>query len=117
MTRTSALCLSLVFAAGAALADDITIDPVPFVSTASRAQVQEELRQFRMAGVDPWSDSYDSLAAFKSSLTRDEVMAEFHASRNEVAAFAGEDSGSTYLARGNVPQSESATVVAGTTEG
>lgn len=113
MTRNSALCLSLVFAAGAAFADDITIDPVPFVSTASRAQVQEELRQFRAAGVDPWSDSYNALAGFKSSLSRGNVMAEFSASRGEVAAFAGEDSGSTYLARANASQPGRAMVLAG----
>lgn len=112
MTRTSIVCLSLVLAAGAAIADDITVDPVPFVSTASRAQVQEELRQFRTTGSDPWSDSYDALAAFMSSRMRGEVVAEFFASRTEVAAFAGEDSGSAYLARGYGAQPEHATVLA-----
>jgi hypothetical protein len=113
MTRTHALCLSLVLAAaGNAIADDITIDPHPFVSTATRAEVQEELRQYRMAAVNPWADDYNPLAQFRSTLTRAEVMAEFHASRTAVAAFNGEDSGSIHLARANTPADSRAIVVA-----
>jgi hypothetical protein len=113
MTRTYALCLSLAFAAaGNAMADDITIDPFPFVSTATRAEVMEELRQHRMAGNSPWADDYNPLAQFRSGLTRAEVTAQFHASRNEVAAFSGEDSGSVHLARANAPAGSRATVVA-----
>lgn len=89
-----AICLA---AAGSAFADDITIDPTPFVSTRSRAEVIAEMQQARRAGVDPWSDSYDPLVAFRSTRTRDEVMAEFHLSRDEMQAFNGEDSGSSYL--------------------
>jgi hypothetical protein len=114
MTRFHALCLSvsLAFGASHAVADDITIDPNPFVSTATRAQVQQEMRAFRQAGVNPWSDSYDALAQFRSTTTRAEVMAQFHASRNEVAALTGEDSGSIYLARANGRGSDRATVLA-----
>ncbi|RYF17496.1 MAG: DUF4148 domain-containing protein [Comamonadaceae bacterium] len=104
MNRTYALSLALAFvAAGNALADDITIDPHPFVSTASRAQVMEELRQYRQAGVNPWSYEYNPLAHFRGSKTRAEVTAEFMASREATVAFNSEDSGSSYLARMNAP--------------
>lgn len=104
MNRTYALSLALAFvAAGNALADDITIDPHPFVSTASRAQVKEELRQFRQAGIIPWADEYNPLTHFRSSRTRAEVTAEFMGSREATTAFSSEDSGSSYLARMNVP--------------
>lgn len=113
MTRSYALCLSLAFAAaGNAFATDITIDPNPFVSTLSRAQVKDELRQHRMAGANPWADDYDQLAHFKSTTTRAQVMAEFHDARNQVAALNGEDSGSAYLAQMNAPATRRATILA-----
>lgn len=100
MNRTYALSLAFVLAAGGnAFADDITIDPHPFVSTASRADVMEELRQFRMAGNSPWADDYNPIAEFRGSLTRAEVTADYMGSRDTVSAFTAEDSGSTYLAR------------------
>jgi hypothetical protein len=104
MNRNFALSLAIALAAaGNAFADDITIDPHPFVSTASRAQVQDELRQFRQAGANPWADDYNPLAEFHGSMTRAEVTAGFLASRNEVAAMGAEDSGSSYIARTNTP--------------
>lgn len=115
MNRTHSLCLSLSLAfaaAGPAVADDITIDPNPFVSTASRAQVQEELRQYRIAGINPWADDYDPLARFQGSMRREQVMADFHASRSEVAAFSGEDSGSTWLARMDASDAHPAIILA-----
>jgi hypothetical protein len=81
-----------------ALADDITIDTNPFTSTASRAQVQAELKQFQASGVNPWSQGYNQLATFRSSKTRAQVQAEYVESRDRVAAFTSEDSGSAYLA-------------------
>ncbi len=101
MNRTHALSLAFVLAAGTAFADDITIDPHPFVSTASRAAIQEELRQFRMAGNSPWADDYNPIAQFRGSMTRAEVTAEYLRSRDTVSAFNAEDSGSAYLARSN----------------
>ena len=60
MNRYFALALFVACAAsGPALADDITIDPHPFVSTASRAQVMAELQQYRQSGVNPWADDYN----------------------------------------------------------
>ena len=84
---------------GVARADDITIDPTPFVSTASRADVRAELEAYRKSGVNPWARSYNPLRHFRSERTRAEVTAEYIAERKAVAALNGEDSGSQYLAR------------------
>jgi hypothetical protein len=102
MNRNYALALVLVLAtaaAGNAFADDITVDPTPFVSTMSRADVKAELQQFRNSGIDPWSQTYDQLAGFRSDRTRAEVTAAYIAQRDRVAAFNGEDSGSMFMAR------------------
>ena len=99
MNRKSlAAALVLVASAGAALADDITIDPTPFTSTRSRAEVQAELQQFR-AAVNPWAQDYNPLQSFTSSKTRAQVTAEYIGSRDEVAATTGEDSGAAWLAQ------------------
>jgi hypothetical protein len=104
MNRTYVLSLAMaVLAAGHACAGEITMDPEPFVSVASRAQVQDELRQFRAGGANPWANNYDHLAQFHSSMSRADVTAEYIASREAVAAFSGEDSGSSYLARVHAP--------------
>lgn len=105
MNRTylAPLAMAIVAAAGYACAGEITVDPEPFVSVASRAQVQEELRQFRQGGVNPWANDYDQLARFHSGRTRADVTAEYMASRDAASAFSGEDSGSSYLARMNAP--------------
>ena len=102
MNRHIAIAIACTVAT-AAFAGDITLDPNPFVSTASRAQVREELAGFRQAGVNPWADDYNQLAHYGGTLTRSEVKAGFLGARNEVAAFGGEDSGSTYLARSHAP--------------
>jgi hypothetical protein len=100
MNRKLALALALVFVAGGnALADDITVDPHTFVSTASRTQVREALRQYQQAGVNPWADDYDHIAHASRTMTRADVTAGYMASRSHVAAFSGEDSGSGFLAR------------------
>jgi len=94
MKRTIiAICLA---AAGSAFADDITIEATPFVSTRSRAEVIAEMQQARNEA-NPWADGYDQLQAFHGTLTREEVIAEYLLSRDEVQAFNGEDSGSAYL--------------------
>jgi hypothetical protein len=114
MTRTHALALAVTLAAASpAFADDITVEPFPFVSTLSRAQVQQELRQHRHAGINPWADDYNQLAQFRGSMTRAEVTAEFMAARQSVAAFNAEDSGSVHLAKVHAPAASRAIVVAG----
>jgi hypothetical protein len=113
MTRTHALALAVTLAAASpAFADDITVEPFPFVSTASRAQVQQELRQYRQAGINPWADDHNQLAQFRGSMTRAEVTAEFMAARQSVAALHSEDSGSVYLAKVHAPASSRAIVLA-----
>jgi hypothetical protein len=96
--------------AGAASADDITVDTTRFVSGKSRAEVQAELQQYRQSGVNPWSQSYNPLRSFKGEKTRAEVTGEFLSSRNEAAALTAEDSGSAYLsARGTTVAPNTAT--------
>lgn len=85
--------------AGTAFAanNDIEYNVEPFVSTKTRADVQAELAQYKAAGVNPWASSYNQTRNFKGQLTRDQVRAEFLASRDEVAALTGEDGGDAYL--------------------
>jgi hypothetical protein len=117
MTRNFALALCIASASvGTAFADDITIDPTPFVSTASRAQVIDELRQFRASGVNPWADDYNPIAHAQSTMTRAEVTGAYMASRNEVAAFGAEDSGSSYITRMAATRRDRATELAVATE-
>jgi thiamine biosynthesis protein ThiC len=94
---TTAVLAASATLAGHAFADDITPSQ-PFVSTADRAQVQAGVAQARIAA-NPWSIAYSPLAAFESSRTREEVRAEYIASRDEVAALTGEDSGAFALAQ------------------
>jgi len=104
MNRTTLLSLSLaVLAAGYACAGEITVDPEPFVSVASRAQVQQELKTFRDSGANPWANDYNPLAGFHSGTSRAAVTAEYMAGRDSAAAFSSEDSGSSYIARATAP--------------
>jgi recombinational DNA repair protein RecT len=117
MNRNFALALCIASASiGTAFADDITIDPNPFVSTMTRAQVNEELRQFRTSGVNPWADDYNQLAQARSTMTRGQVRAAYIAARDEVAALDAEDSGSSYLARVAAARHDRATELAVATE-
>lgn len=84
-----------------ALADDITIDPTPPPSEKSRAEVRAELKK---RGPNPWSITYDPIAQMKGTRTRQEVRDEYIASRDQVQAFTGEDSGSAYLAQSGAYQ-------------
>lgn len=101
MTRLSTLAaLTLTLAAGAAFADDITIDPVVHTSSKTRAEVAQDFAQFRK-GPNPWSTSYNVAAVSKSVASRDEVKAEVAAARRSgtLNAMTAEDSGSAYLAQ------------------
>jgi hypothetical protein len=117
MIRKSALALVLVTAAaGNAFADDPTIDPTSFISTASRAQVQADLQQHRQQSANPWSDDYDHLAGFRSERTRAEVSAEYIAERDAVTAMTGEDSGAMFMAKRDTMKSAPAHLAAAPTE-
>jgi hypothetical protein len=114
MNRTLALAIAALSAAAAvsARADDITIDHTPFTSTLTRAEVVADMHRFRAAGLPPWAYGYDQLAHFRSAKTRQQVTAEFMASRAAVAAFNGEDSGSAYLAQHQQPWMPGGTMLA-----
>jgi hypothetical protein len=103
--------IALVAAAGTALAESPTAEPA-FASTATRAQVQAELAAYRKAGVNPWSTTYNPLRSFQGTLTREQVAADYLASRNAVAATTGEDSGSAYFAQ-FAPRAQPGTTLAG----
>jgi hypothetical protein len=81
-----------------AFADDITVVTHPFTGSLTRAEVQSQLQQYKAAGVNPWSTSYNPLARLQSNRTRADVTADYLRSRNEVAALNAEDSGSALLA-------------------
>src|SRR5215207_4429851 len=98
-TAITAIAAFAALASSGARADDITIDNTAFQSTRTRAEVQSELAQYKKAGVNPWSISYNQLASFHSARSRDEVQAEYRAARDQVAAMNAEDSGSAYLAQ------------------
>ncbi|MDB5899359.1 MAG: hypothetical protein JWP41_2961 [Ramlibacter sp.] len=109
MNRTTAIAIVLASSAlvgnafaGTSVAGDISVESTPFVSSVSRAEVQSQLAEYKKAGVNPWSTSYNPLRSFQSTKTRAQVTAEYRAARDQVAAFTGEDSGSAYLARNGV---------------
>jgi hypothetical protein len=102
MNRSTLALAVLSVAAFAAHADDGDLSG-QFAASASagqatRAQVQAQLADYRKAGVNPWSTSYNPLASFKGEKTRAQVTGEYLASRNAVSAMTGEDGGSAYLA-------------------
>jgi hypothetical protein len=93
----SALLVAAAAIAGNAYAESPTVLKDDFVSTKTRAQVSAELVAYKQAGVNPWSTQYNPLRAFKSAQSRDQVVGAYIASRDQVAALTGEDSGSAYL--------------------
>lgn len=95
----TAIALSAGFA-GAAFAEGPIQSNDVFAGGKTRAEVQAELAAYKQAGVNPWSTSYNPLKGFRSAVTRDAVVADYVASRDEVRALTGEDSGSAYLAEG-----------------
>jgi hypothetical protein len=104
--KTLAAALLATLSAGAALADDITVESQAFVSSRTRAEVQADLQQFQRAGVNPWAQEYDQLHAFRSGKSRAQVSADYIAARDQVTALTGEDSGAAWLAarpQGNAP--------------
>lgn len=61
-----------------------------FVSRMSRQEVLAELAAFKKDGVNPWSGTYDPLKYFRGVRSREEVVAEYVASRDDVAATTAE---------------------------
>jgi hypothetical protein len=66
-------------------------------SSFTTAQVRGEFDAYRKAGVNPVSMSFNQLAGFHSTKSAADVRAEYLASRDQVNALTGEDSGSAYL--------------------
>ena len=93
----SALVVAGAAIAGNAFAESPTVLKDDFVSTKTRAQVSAELLAYKKAGVNPWSTQYNPLRSFQSTSSRDQVVGAYIASRDQVAALTGEDSGSAYL--------------------
>lgn len=117
MKKLTVVALALA-AAGAAYADDPTIDTYStYASTKTTADVQAELAQARRDGsIKAWSTSYNPLLLMKSTKTRNEVVAELKSAQasGELSAFSGEDSGSAYLARATAPAVAATRALAGT---
>ncbi len=85
-----------------AYADDITIDPTPFVSTRSRAEVKAELMsqpELVRAAASEWAMQHNEPPRLDSGYTRAQASSEYKAARQEVSALTAEDSGSSYLMR------------------
>lgn len=85
---------------GNAYADDITIDPTPFVSSRTRAEVQAEIMgqaEVLRGESAEWAMQQNAVAE-PSNYTSGQAKAEYIAARREVNALNGEDSGSAYLA-------------------
>lgn len=96
MNRNIAIAIVLATAAaGSAFAESpLASGTEAFVSsTAARVQVQPQ-----QPGANPWAKDYNPLAQFQSGKTRAQVSAEYVQSRDAVAAFTREDSGSAWLA-------------------
>lgn len=104
----SCLVLAAAFA-GNAFAESPIQGNDSFAAAKTRAEVQAELGAYNRAGVDPWSNWYNPLRGFRGQASRQAVVADYLASRDEVNAFTGEDSGSAYLARTHAPGAASST--------
>lgn len=78
---------------GQLLADDITIDPTPFVSTRTRADVRQEVAK---SSLTEWDRQYGGPHA-ASGYTRAQAREAYVAGRREVWALGAEDSGSASL--------------------
>jgi hypothetical protein len=96
----AAAAAAATIASGTAHAEDITIDKIPFVSNRSRAEVEAELLSrpaLARSGGSEWSMQFNQGSVVKSTLTSDQVQADYKSSRDYVSALTGEDSGSSYF--------------------
>ena len=100
--KLSRLAIAALSVAAAATAHADDADPsgqfaITVPGTQTRAAVVQQLDQYRAAGVNPWSSTYNPLKTFRGERTRAEVRAEYIRNRDAVSALTGEDSGSAYL--------------------
>lgn len=88
----AAASITSVFA-GPAASGDITLDPTPFVSSVSRADVRADIPRY---GASEWNRQ--SVGPFEATgYTRAQARADYLKFHVEVNAMNGEDSGSAYL--------------------
>jgi len=104
LTITSTAAAACAFAAIACgpvyAAGDITVDPTPFVSTKTRAEVMAEVTgQAEALRVASSELAMQATPRASSGFTRAQAKADYIAARSEVNALNAEDSGSSYLAR------------------
>ena len=113
----SSLCLStaaVAFAAAAvmttgnAYADDITIETMPAVLSASRAVIKAEA--LKRPATDEWTLQQNQPPLLESGFTAAKAKADYIAARDEVRALNAEDSGSTYFWK--MPRSATSTMAA-----
>jgi len=98
MNRSIAIAAIALAAASTAFAESPLANAGnAFAGGKNRTEVQAELQQYKAAGVNPWSTSYNQLRGLQSSKTRAQVTADYLHSRAETAAMTGEDSGSAWL--------------------
>lgn len=98
LSHIALAALSVVaFAAHAENADPRGQFAATVPAQASRAAVQADLAAYKKSNVNPWSTSYNPLKTFASQNSREQVRADYLASRNAVSAMTGEDSGSAWL--------------------
>jgi hypothetical protein len=96
----AAAAATLIVPRSAFAAGDITVDPTPFVSTATREQVRADLMGAAQFARDTeWVQQGNAAAPFKSSVAPRELREQYKASRDEVSALTREDSGAMYLKR------------------
>lgn len=101
---------------GNAWAESMAEYTVPFAGSKSRADVQADLAaqpNTLKFSASEWALQGNPPMPFKSGYQPDRVTAEFKATRGEVSAFTGEDSGSAYLAGTPGPRRVNATATMG----
>jgi len=117
LASTAAVSVTLAaIAPGDAYADDISLDTQQFISSKTRADIRAELlsqpASVKMNASElAMQDNY--LPPIKSVATREQVRAEYKASRDEVNRLLGEDSGSSYLAQAQALRGNAAASMGG----
>jgi len=102
LASTAAITVTLAAVAPSdAHADDISIDNTVFTSSRSRAEIRSELLNRDAAtkmNAGELALQHNYQPPVRSVVTRDQVRAEYKASRESVRRMLAEDSGSSYFA-------------------
>lgn len=92
-----AAAAALVLPRSAWAAGDITEDPLPFASVATREEVRADLMRREVLRDTDWGEQAFAGGLRHSGLTRAQTRNEYKTARGEVAALTGEDSGSAFF--------------------